>query len=327
MGVELGELGEVIRTSAGSTGGGPVQLTADEMKRTADEAMKLGDAARGELVYRSKAAGCMQCHMIGSVGGPLAPDIRAIGASSPVDYIIDSILIPAKAVKDGFAATSISTKDGDLIQGIKVREDSKELILRDNARDEIPVSLSDVKKRVEGGSLMPAGLADGLTRQEFLDLVRFLSELGKPGAFSVPTEPVVRRWRVLDPTPATLAKPGATPPSDGDIAGWFPLYGKVNGDLPMADLLPTASGKIAFVRFELDVAAAGELKLSANSAAGLTLWSAGKPIVASGNTFAFAAAKGATTVTVRVDLAARGDEPLRLVVAEGSTRATPVVGR
>ncbi|QOV91898.1 PVC-type heme-binding CxxCH protein [Humisphaera borealis] len=327
VGVDLGELGEVIRTSAGASGGGPVQLTADEMKRTADEAMKLGDAARGELVYRSKSAGCVQCHMIGGVGGPLAPDIRAIGASSPVDYIIDSILIPAKAVKDGYAATSVSTKDGDLIQGIKVREDSKELILRDNARDEIPVSLADIKKRVEGGSLMPAGLADGLTRQEFLDLVRFLSELGKPGPFSVPTEPVVRRWRLLDPTPAALAKTGATPPSDGDVAGWFALYGKVNGDLPIADLLPAASEKVAFIRFELDVAAAGEVKLSANSAVGLSLFAGGKPVAGTGNTYAFAAPKGVATVTVRVDLATRGEEPLRLVVAEGSTRATPVVGR
>jgi hypothetical protein len=31
---------------------------------------------------------------------------------------------------------------------------------------------------------MPNGLADSLTRGEFVDLVRFLSELGKPGPFS-----------------------------------------------------------------------------------------------------------------------------------------------
>ena len=32
---------------------------------------------------------------------------------------------------------------------------------------------------------MPQGLADGLTRGEFIDLVRFLSELGKPGGLVV----------------------------------------------------------------------------------------------------------------------------------------------
>ena len=30
------------------------------------------------------------------------------------------------------------------------------------------------------GSLMPGGLTDALTRAEFCDLVRFLSELGRP---------------------------------------------------------------------------------------------------------------------------------------------------
>jgi len=328
VGVELGDLGEVIRTSAGSGGGGPVQLTPEEMQKTIDEVNKLGDPARGEIVYRSKAASCVQCHQIGGVGGPLAPDIRAIGASSPMDYIIDSLLIPAKAVKDGYAATSVSTKDGDLVQGIKVREDRAELVLRDNARDEIVIPKTEIKKRVEGGTLMPAGLADGLTRQEFLDLVRFMAELGKPGPFSVPTEPVVRRWRLLDPAPAGLAKPDAALPSDGDVAGWFPLYGKVNGELPMQDLLPAASEKVALVRFELDVAEAGEVKLSANSAAGLTLFFvAGKPVAASGQTFSFPAAKGTVTVTARVDLAARGDQPLRIAVTDGSTRAMPVVGR
>ena len=32
--------------------------------------------------------------------------------------------------------------------------------------------------------MMPAGLADPLTRQELVDLVRFLSELGRPGPYA-----------------------------------------------------------------------------------------------------------------------------------------------
>src|SRR5206468_3952435 len=90
VGVDIGQLGEVIRTSAGAGAGGAVQLSPADMKQTIDEVMAKGDAARGESVYRSKAAGCTQCHQIGGVGGPLAPDLRAIGASSPMDYIIDS---------------------------------------------------------------------------------------------------------------------------------------------------------------------------------------------------------------------------------------------
>ena len=48
---------------------------------------------------------------------------------------------------------------------------------------------------------MPAGLIEGLTRPELIDLVRFLSQLGKIGPFSVGTDRVLRRWQVLEATP------------------------------------------------------------------------------------------------------------------------------
>ena len=48
---------------------------------------------------------------------------------------------------------------------------------------------------------MPAGLTDTLTRGELVDLVRFLSELGKIGPYAVSKARVFRRWQVLDPAP------------------------------------------------------------------------------------------------------------------------------
>ena len=44
---------------------------------------------------------------------------------------------------------------------------------------------------------MPAGLTDTLTRGELVDLVRFLSELGKIGPYAVGKDRVFRRWQVL----------------------------------------------------------------------------------------------------------------------------------
>ena len=55
-----------------------------------DEVLARGDAARGEQVFRRSDTSCFQCHAIGGAGGQLAPDLRAIGASSPMDYLIDS---------------------------------------------------------------------------------------------------------------------------------------------------------------------------------------------------------------------------------------------
>ena len=44
---------------------------------------------------------------------------------------------------------------------------------------------SSIEEQKPGGSLMPAGLTDTLTRGELADLVRFLSELGKIGPYAV----------------------------------------------------------------------------------------------------------------------------------------------
>ncbi|HEX8910812.1 MAG TPA: HEAT repeat domain-containing protein, partial [Humisphaera sp.] len=303
IGVDLGTLGETIRSSAGGSGGQPVNLSADDLKKLVDEVATKGDAARGEVVYRSQAASCVQCHMIGGVGGPLAPDLRAIGASSPVDYIAESILNPGKAVKDGYAATSVTTKDGDLIQGIKVREDARELVLRDNLRDEVAIPLSEIKPggRKEGGSLMPAGLQDSMTHQEFVDLVRFLSELGKPGPYSVPGPQVVRRWRVIAAAP-TAAKP---PAAD---AAWLPAYSKVAGEFP-ADALPSASAAPAgaFLRFDLDVAEAGPVKLAVKAPAGTQAFLDAEPLQLGGGDVTVSPVKGTHAVTLWVKQPTAGD--------------------
>ena len=55
------------------------------------EVAKKGNAARGEAVYRKPALACMTCHAIGGAGGVVGPDLVSIGASAPVDYLIDSI--------------------------------------------------------------------------------------------------------------------------------------------------------------------------------------------------------------------------------------------
>jgi hypothetical protein len=73
----------------------------------------------------------------------------------------------------------VATRDGESYQGYLERETPSELILRDplqNAAIRIP--RENVKQFHASGSLMPTGLVDALKREEFRDLVRFLSELG-----------------------------------------------------------------------------------------------------------------------------------------------------
>src|SRR5262249_3238112 len=148
-------------------------------------------------------------------------------------------------------------------------------------------------EKAVGGSLMPDGLADTLTRAELVDLVRFLSELGKVGPYAASKARLVRRWQALEPTPAAyqllyrtrLASAASSDPS----LTWSSAYSKVSGVLPL-DGLPIVqfrkqqgneTDKISFLRCQLDASSAGKVKLLLNLKAGLTLWLDGVPVEAS----------------------------------------------
>src|SRR5262249_54166250 len=139
-----------------------------------------------------------KCHAIAGAGGQVGPDLSSIGASAQIDYLIESILLPNKAIKENYHSLNVALKDGRLIAGIPVRQTEKELVLRDAEDREVTISVKDIELKEQGGSLMPEGLADMLARAELVDLVRFLSELGKVGPYSVSKARLVRRWQVLE---------------------------------------------------------------------------------------------------------------------------------
>jgi putative membrane-bound dehydrogenase-like protein len=304
-------LAQRLREAAGLTGDAAARsLTPQEMASTIKEVLAKGNAERGELVFRRADSNCFQCHAIGGAGGNVAPDVRAIGASAPVDYLIDSILDPNKAIKDGYQSVVIATKKGDVFSGIKLSQDDKQIVLRDAQHDAIPIPRGEVRKERPGGSLMPAGLADTLTRGEFLDLVKFLSELGKPGAYQPDTALLVRRWRVLDP--AKPAAPGT------------PVYSMVSGVLPIE-----GSGQVT-VQGEIDVTAAGRIALRLNGTKALSMKVDGKSVELKSADVELDFAAGVHALSFMVDNSQRGGEGLRLEIRDlkgSSGHAQPVGGR
>jgi len=98
-----------------------------------------------------------------------------------VDFIIGAVLQPNKEVKESYEAVEVTTKDGQTFQGYKVRADKSEFVLRDVLQNrEVRLRGDNVKEQINRGSLMPSGLVDHLTRAELRDLIRYLSQLGKP---------------------------------------------------------------------------------------------------------------------------------------------------
>ncbi|MDQ3440002.1 MAG: HEAT repeat domain-containing protein, partial [Planctomycetota bacterium] len=265
---------ERLRDAAGVKVAASKGLSPGQMARRVEEVKRYGNASLGEALFRNATLGCFKCHAIHGAGSTLGPDLGSIGASSPIDYLIDSMLDPNKQIKDGYQATIVATKDGDVHSAIKVSQDDTQIILRDAVQDRIVVPLNRVKSERPGGSIMPTGLTDALQPSDFLHLVRFLSELGKPGPYQANPAQLVRRWRMLPPPAAEKLIADAAPLRSAQASAklpWAPNYSLVSGELP-PDAMAAEGQQIAFVRGEIEVTAPGRIGLSLGEARGLSMW-------------------------------------------------------
>ena len=60
------------------------------------------------------------------------------------------------------------------------KDDGKELHVRDTSTNQLRrISKSAVISEEDAGSVMPKGVTSSLTQQELLDLIRFVSQLGR----------------------------------------------------------------------------------------------------------------------------------------------------
>ena len=156
------------------------QMTAQEIAALVGEVLPLGDGKHGAEVFQRPTLGCLACHSVNGQGGNIGPNLSALGSAQPIDFIIGAILEPQKEIKEGFTSISVKTKEGEEYQGHLLRETRDEVMLRDVLQNkEVRVRRDTIQEQRTLGSVMPSGLADTLTRAEFRDLLRYLSELGR----------------------------------------------------------------------------------------------------------------------------------------------------
>jgi putative heme-binding domain-containing protein len=244
-------------------------LTPAEMEAMMRQVATMGDAKQGEAIYRRVALQCVACHAIGGAGPVIGPDLVSIGASAPVDYLIDSLLEPSKKIKEGYHTTFVTLKNGNSVAGAIAREDANELVIRDAVGNENRLPKAEIaSNQISPVSLMPPGLTASLREDEFIHLVRFLSELGKDGAYKTPSNRYVRHWQALMPHPSTRDRIGhygskIFTEAVSDYV-WMPVYATVGGGVPVGEL-PEVQGRgkngLGVVRSFLDVKAAGPVKV------------------------------------------------------------------
>ncbi len=143
--------------------------------------MMKGDAVNGAKIYARQSPGCIQCHVVRGQGAELGPELSEIGGKLGKDALYESILDPSAGISFGYEAWSIVLKNGDEPYGLIASETADELTLKAVGGIVTKFKKSDIASRQQSKlSIMPAGLQQGMTTQEFVDLVEYLSSLTKP---------------------------------------------------------------------------------------------------------------------------------------------------
>jgi putative heme-binding domain-containing protein len=316
----------------------PQELNEKEISSLAKTVAETADPAKGELIFRKAGLACLTCHAIGGAGGRIGPDLSSLGTSSPAETIIRSILYPNASIKEGYELQRIVKKDKSEMMGYIVSNGTAEIIIRDVTGSEVAVPKSQISVVEKiSGSLMPAGLTAGLDKEEFKNLIGFLSKMGESGKFRVPTTRFVRRWNSVSNSKELVKKILAEGPNyvakDNAKLAYEPFYSKVAGDLPL-DELPVveinANKKYTFVKFDIEVVSKGNVNLAFNSTAGITAWVGGKPLKLTERGVAADLAPGIHTFTLALDRSLFKDNALNVQLAENETGAAQtrlVMGR
>ncbi|WAC13584.1 DUF7133 domain-containing protein [Dyadobacter pollutisoli] len=137
-----------------------------------------GNPALGKTLFTRQ--GCVACHSITKSGPLKGPYMGQIGSIMNREQIAESILKPNASISQGFASVLITTKDEKSYMGFVSEESAEKLVLRDITGAVYNFKMSDITSRKEmENSMMPPGLANELSYEEFASLITFLSQQKK----------------------------------------------------------------------------------------------------------------------------------------------------
>ena len=130
-----------------------------------------GDPGRGKLVFQKN---CATCHQVAGVGVNVGPDIADTRVKTR-EQLLSDILNPNGAIDGNFLNYAVSTRSGQVLNGLIASESASSLTLK-RAEGQTDVILRQDIDEIHstGASLMPEGLEKNVTLDEMSDLLTFL---------------------------------------------------------------------------------------------------------------------------------------------------------
>ncbi len=137
-----------------------------------------GLARRGELIYNQ--VDCATCHTVNAADPLKGPYLGTVASMFPRRELAEAILDPNKTIAQGFVTYQFTLKNGDTRLGFVVREAAGNVVIRDITGQEHTLVADDVARRERLPiSLMPAGLMNNTTVEDFASMLAYLEALSK----------------------------------------------------------------------------------------------------------------------------------------------------
>jgi putative heme-binding domain-containing protein len=180
------QLAAFIRAGSQAAGMPPFALDNSEMAgviaylrnmNTFDAAtVKYGDAARGRAVFEGKG-GCVACHRVGRAGSRVAPNLSDIGSLRSPGSLQRTLLDPSSQMMPINRPVRLVKKDGTVINGRRLNEDTYSIQLVDDKERLHSVLKADLKEfTISKTSPMPSYKAT-LSSDEIADVLGYLLSL------------------------------------------------------------------------------------------------------------------------------------------------------
>jgi putative heme-binding domain-containing protein len=138
-----------------------------------------GKADKGKALFADlKGLACVKCHVVGGEGGNIGPDLSGIGARYPREELITSILYPSAKIFSGYETVVVDVADGRVLTGLIKSDNADGLEIQDAEGKRVKIAKADIETRKTSDlSLMPNGIVEGISPQDFADLVAYLEIL------------------------------------------------------------------------------------------------------------------------------------------------------
>jgi putative heme-binding domain-containing protein len=135
------------------------------------------DVEAGQKIFQKN---CGTCHQIAGQGAKIGPQLDGIGARG-IERLLEDVLDPNRNVDQSFRTTIISTKQGQTVNGLFLREEGNVIVLADKDGKDVRIDKSSIDERaVSPLSPMPGNFAELVSEAEFHHLMAYLlSQRGK----------------------------------------------------------------------------------------------------------------------------------------------------